>query len=59
MYGYWFDNAKPKYWESAKLSNLDKDSLTVNIKSEDVYANLAVDVGTRFNISQTMKLTDH
>ena len=43
IYGYWFDNAKPKYWESAKLSHLDKDSLTVNIKSEDVYANLAVE----------------
>ena len=51
MYGNWFDNAKPKYEDSAKLSHLDKDNLIANIKSEDVYADLVVDVGTRFDIS--------
>ena len=38
MDGYWYDYAKPKYGDKAKLSYTDMDNVIVHAKFEDVYA---------------------
>lgn len=47
IYQYWYNYAKPKYRDNARLCYMDTDSFIVHMKSEDVYENLARDVETR------------
>ena len=49
MYEFWYDYVKPKYGEKAKLCYMDTD--IVNIKTDDIYKNIAKDVETRFDAS--------
>ena len=51
MYEFWYDYAKPKYGENAKLCYMDTDSFIVHVKTDDVYKEIAEDVGTRFDTS--------
>ena len=46
MYEYWYDYAKPKYGDNAKLCNMDTDSFIVHVNLEDVYEDLGGDVET-------------
>ena len=51
MYEFRYDYAKPKYGENAKLCYMDTDSFIVHVKTNDVYKEIAEDVGTRFDTS--------
>ena len=51
MYEFWYDYFKPKHEEKAKVCYMETDSVTVYIKTEDVYSDIAKDVETRFNTS--------
>ena len=51
MYEFWYDYVQPKYGEKAKLSYMDPDSFTVYIKTEDISADIAKNVETRFHTS--------
>ena len=48
MYEFWYDYAKPKYGENAKLYYMDTDSFIVHVKTDDIYKYIAEDVETRF-----------
>ena len=41
MYKFWYDYVKPKYGEKAKLCYMDIDSLTVYVKADDIYKDIA------------------
>ena len=41
MYGYWYDNLKPKYGKKARLYYMGTDSFIILLKSEDIYAYIA------------------
>ena len=49
MYEFWYDYVKPKHGE--KLFYMDTGSFIVNIKTGDVYKDIAEDIETRFGIS--------
>ena len=49
MYVSWYDYVKPKYSGKAKLCYMDTGSFIVYIKTDDIYKDLAKDVGTRFD----------
>ena len=51
MYEFWYDYLNPKYQEKANLSYMGKDSFIVNIKTGDVYEDIASNVEKIFNIS--------
>ena len=51
MYEFWYDYVKPKYGEKEKLCYMDRDSLIVYIKTDDIYKDIAEDVETRFDTS--------
>ena len=51
MYKFWYDYIKPKYQKNAKLCYMDNDSFIINIKTEDVYEDIADDVEKRFDKS--------
>ena len=51
MYEFWCDHVKPKYGEKVKLYYIDTDSFNVYIKANDIFNNIAEDVGTRFDTS--------
>ena len=51
MYEFWYDYVKPKYDEKAKLCYMDTDSLILYRKTTDIYIDITVDVGTRFDVS--------
>ena len=51
MYAFWYDYMKPKYDNDVKLCYMDTDSLIINIKTEDVYKDIANDVEKRFDTS--------
>ena len=44
MHKFWYDYIKPKYQQNAKLCYMDTYSFIINIKTEDVYENVADDV---------------
>ena len=48
MYEFWYNYIKPKYQDSAKLCYMDID--IINIKTEDIYEDIADDVEKRFDI---------
>ena len=49
MYQIWDDYVKQKYGENAKPCYVDTDSFIVNVKTDDIYKDIAIDVETRFN----------
>ena len=49
IYQFWYDNIKPKYWDRAKLCDMDTDSFIIYIKTEDFYRNIADDVERWFD----------
>ena len=51
MYEFWYNYIKPKYQNNAKLCYMDTDSIINRIKTEDVYEEIADDVGKRFDTS--------
>ena len=51
MYEFWYDYNKPKFQNNAKLCYVDTDNFIINIKTEDVYENIANDVEKRFDTS--------
>ena len=44
MYEFWYDYMKPKYGENVKLCYMDTDIFIMNIKTEDLYKDIANDV---------------
>ena len=52
MYDLWFDYAKPKYGEKAKLSYIDTGSFKVYIKTEKICVDITKDVEIRFHTSK-------
>ena len=50
MYEFWYDYIIPKYQDKAKLCYMDIDSFTINIKTKDVYEDIASDI-ERFDTS--------
>ena len=51
MYEFWYDYIRPKYNEKAKLFYMDTDSFIVDVKTEDIYEEIAKDVKKSFNTS--------
>ena len=51
MYGFWYDYIKPKYQQNAKLCYIDTDNSIIDIKTEDVYEDIADDFEKRFDTS--------
>ena len=53
MYEFWYNYLKPKYGENAKLCYMDTDSFIVHVKADDIYKDIAEDVKTRFDTSNS------
>ena len=51
MYEFWYDYIKPKYQQNAKLCYMDKNSCIINIKTEDIYEDIANNVEKWFDTS--------
>ena len=51
MYEFWYDYMKPKYGNDVKLCYMDTDSFIMNIKTNDIYKDIANDVVNRFDTS--------
>ena len=51
IYEFWYDYMKPKYGNDVKLCYMDTDSSIVNIKTNDLYKDIANDVENRFDTS--------
>ena len=49
MYEFWYDYMKKKYGNMVKLCHMDTDSLIMNIKTKDLYKDIARDVEERFD----------
>ena len=50
MYEFWYDYVKPKYGKKAKWCYMDTDTdFIVYIKTDDIYKDIADDIGTRFD----------
>ena len=54
MYELWYDQAKTKYDEEAKLWNMDTCGFTAFVKTEDIYKDNSKDVENIFFILQIM-----
>ena len=51
MYEFWYDYVKSKYEDKARLCYMDTDSFVVNIKTKDLYKDIAENVKERFDTS--------
>ena len=51
MHDIMYDYVKPKYKEKPKLYYMEKDSFIVYIKTDDIYKDIAEDVGKRLDTS--------
>ena len=51
MYEFWYDFMKPKYNDNVRLCYMDTDSFIMNIKTNDLYKDIANDVENRFDTS--------
>ena len=47
MYEFWYDYLKPKYGENAKLYYMDTESFIVHVKTDDIYEEIAENIGKR------------
>ena len=59
MHEFCFDYVKPKYCENAKLCYMDKDSIIVHLKTDNVYKNTGEDVEKKKLKLQILKQTDN
>ena len=53
MYEFWYDYVKLKYGENPKLCYMDTDSFIVPVKRYDIYKDIAEDIETRFDTSNS------
>ena len=51
MYEFWYDYVKPKYGENAKLYYMDIGSFIVQVKTDDMYKDIAEDIERKFDSS--------
>ena len=51
MYEFWYDCIKPKCGDKTRLCYMDTDSFVMNIKTEDFYKDIAIDVERWFDPS--------
>ena len=51
MYESWYDYVKPKYQDNAKLCYMDTGNFIINIKTEDLFEDIADDIEKRFDTS--------
>ena len=51
MYEFWYDYMKPKYGNNVKLCYMDRDSLIMNIETNDFYKDITSDADKRFDTS--------
>ena len=51
MYELWYDYMKPKYGGNVKLCYMDTDSFIMNIKTDDIYKDIANYIEKRFDTS--------
>ena len=51
MYEFQFHYVKPKYSAKAQLFYIDVGSFIIHLKTEDIYKDIAEDVGRKFDIS--------
>ena len=51
MYEFWYDYMKPKYGNDVRLCYMDTGSFIMNIKTNDVYEDIANDAKNRFDTS--------
>ena len=51
MYEFCYDYVKPKYGENAKFCYMNTDSFIAQVKTDDIYKDIAEDVETRFDTS--------
>ena len=51
MYEFWYDYMKPKYNDNVRLCYMDTDSFIMNIKTNDFYKDISVEVDSRFDTS--------
>ena len=52
MFKFFYNYVKPKYGENTKLCHMDTGSFIVQIKTDDIYKDIAEDVETRFDTSK-------
>ena len=52
-YQFWYDFVKPKYVEKAKLCYIDTGSFIVQVKTDDIYKDIAKAVETMFVTSNS------
>ena len=55
MHVFWFDYIKPKYRDRVKLCYMDTDSFIIDIKTGDIYKDIANDVEKWFDTSNCDK----
>ena len=53
MHGFWFDYIKPKFGEKAKVYFVDREGFIVHLKRNDIYKDIAEDIQTRFDSSNS------
>ena len=53
LYEFWYDYIKPKYGENATLCYMDAGSFIVHVKTNGIYRDIAEDVETRFDTSNS------
>ena len=51
LYEFWYDYMKPKYNDNVKLCYMDTNSFIMNIKTNDFYKDISIDVENRFDTS--------
>ena len=51
MYEFWYEYIKLKHKDEARLCYMDTDSFIINIKTEDIYEDIANDVEKWFDTS--------
>ena len=56
MYEFCYDYVNPKYGEKTKLCCMDRESLLIYIKIDDIYKDIAKDVETKFDTPNYEKI---
>ena len=51
MYEFWYEYIKPKNKDEVRLGYMDTDSFIINIKTEDIYEDIANNVEDWFDTS--------
>ena len=51
MYKFWYDYVKTKYGQNTKFYYMDTENFIAQVKTDDIYKDIAKDVETRFDTS--------